>query len=124
MVGIIKHGFLTANLTLAAFPHQGFKPNRLPFLGFQVNAAIVKLALNAHKIVLARYALSGYVSSVMGESLKKKLKKWRKKRGLIQKQAADILGVNLRTLQGWEEGRPEPSPLALSELTRRMESAV
>lgn len=56
----------------------------------------------------------------MGKSLKQRLKRWRKERGLVQKQAADILGVNLRTLQGWEEGKPEPKALALAELERRL----
>jgi len=56
----------------------------------------------------------------MGELLKKKLKKWRKERGLVQKQAADILGANIRTYQGWEEGRGTPSSMALAELERRM----
>lgn len=56
----------------------------------------------------------------MGESLRTKLKKWRKSHGLVQKQAAAILGVNLRTYQGWEGRKPEPKPLALAELDRRM----
>lgn len=56
----------------------------------------------------------------MSKSLKKRLKQWRKKRGLVQKQAADILGVNLRTYEGWEQGRPAPEPMALAELERRL----
>jgi transcriptional regulator with XRE-family HTH domain len=56
----------------------------------------------------------------MSKSLKKRLKQWRKQRGLVQKQAADILGVNLRTYEGWEQGRPGPEPMKLAELERRL----
>lgn len=58
----------------------------------------------------------------MGKSFSKRLKKWRIVRGMLQKQAASVLGVNTRTFQGWEEGRSEPKALAMAELLRRMES--
>jgi hypothetical protein len=47
----------------------------------------------------------------------KALKAWRGKR--LQKQAADILQVNLRTYEGWENGR-NPSRYAIKEIQRRM----
>jgi putative transcriptional regulator len=36
----------------------------------------------------------------------------RKKTGLSQSQFAALLGVSLRTLQGWEQGRKRPSGAA------------
>lgn len=56
----------------------------------------------------------------MANSFAQRLRKWRKFKGLVQKQAAEVLKVNLRTYQNWEEGRWEPQELALAELERRM----
>ena len=36
----------------------------------------------------------------------------RKKRGLSQSQFAALMGVSVRTLQGWEQGRKQPSGAA------------
>jgi putative transcriptional regulator len=36
----------------------------------------------------------------------------RKKTGLTQSQFAALLGVSVRTLQGWEQGRKQPSGAA------------
>jgi transcriptional regulator with XRE-family HTH domain len=58
----------------------------------------------------------------MSELFKDMLKRWRKERGLPQKQAADIFGVTVRGYQKWEAGRCVPSELALSEVIRRMEA--
>ena len=41
------------------------------------------------------------------------LKEWRAQKGLSQTEAAIALGVPVRTLQGWELGRPMPYPLLL-----------
>lgn len=42
---------------------------------------------------------------------------------LVQKEAANALGVSKRTYEGWEYGRTCPKPLAMAELKRRMKSA-
>ena len=38
----------------------------------------------------------------------------RQKAGLSQAQFADLLGVSIRTLQDWEQGRRKPSGAAMS----------
>ena len=41
----------------------------------------------------------------------------RERTGLSQSQFATLLGVSLRTLQGWEQGRKQPSGAARTLLT-------
>jgi putative transcriptional regulator len=41
----------------------------------------------------------------------------RKKTGLSQSQFAALIGVSVRTLQGWEQGRKRPSGAARTLLT-------
>ena len=41
----------------------------------------------------------------------------REKTGLSQSQVAALLGVSVRTLQGWEQGRKQPSGAARTLLT-------
>ena len=41
----------------------------------------------------------------------------RRKTGLSQSQFAMLLGVSVRTLQGWEQGRKQPSGAARTLLT-------
>jgi putative transcriptional regulator len=41
----------------------------------------------------------------------------RKKTGLSQSQFAMLMGVSVRTLQGWEQGRKQPSGAARTLLT-------
>lgn len=41
----------------------------------------------------------------------------RKKTGLSQSQFAALMGVSVRTLQGWEQGRKQPSGAARTLLT-------
>jgi DNA-binding XRE family transcriptional regulator len=48
----------------------------------------------------------------------KELKVWRGNRG--QKNAADLIDVNLRTYEGWESGRM-PSRYAINRARQKME---
>ncbi len=41
----------------------------------------------------------------------------RKNAGLVQTQFAQLLGVSVRTLQGWEQGRKQPSGAARTLIT-------
>ncbi len=38
----------------------------------------------------------------------------RARQGLSQREFADLFGVDVRTLQNWEQGRNRPDPAALS----------
>jgi len=46
----------------------------------------------------------------------------RARRGLSQREYADLLGLDVRTLQNWEQGRNRPDPAAVS-LMRIFDSA-
>lgn len=48
------------------------------------------------------------------------LKRWRRRRGLSQSQAAPVLGVPIKTLQNWEEGRNTPGTLARELIAQKM----
>lgn len=56
----------------------------------------------------------------MKTELAEKLSAWRKRRGLSQRNAALVLGVNKRTLQGWEIGRPGPPHIGGEALLKRI----
>jgi putative transcriptional regulator len=56
----------------------------------------------------------------MAKSMADKLKDWRSKHGLSQSQAATALGVPVRTLQEWEQGRRSPRGLAESALEAKL----
>ena len=47
------------------------------------------------------------------------LKSWREKKGMTQEQAATALGVNVRSLQFWEQGR-KPSDSLWAVLSARL----
>lgn len=51
-------------------------------------------------------AFLGYNPIPLGESLAAHLKHWRMSRGLSQKKAARVIGVDPGTLSGWERGVP------------------
>lgn len=48
------------------------------------------------------------------------LRDWRAIHGWVQKEAADVLKVSVRTYEGWEQGKTEPRELAMWEIQRRM----
>ena len=58
----------------------------------------------------------------MSDLFKDRLRKWRGR--LMQKEAADILGVPLATLRKWEYGKRTPKALTLCEIERRMVNAT
>lgn len=43
-----------------------------------------------------------------------RLAEWRKKAGISQPKAAEMLGIKLRTYQNWEQRRRRPTGLALT----------
>lgn len=53
--------------------------------------------------------------------LKDELLRWRKDEELLQKEAADILGVSISTLRKWEYGVQTPSKLALATIEARIQ---
>ena len=48
------------------------------------------------------------------------LRVWRERQNLVQKQAADLLQVKLRSYQNWEQGSNTPGPMAQAWLRERM----
>lgn len=57
----------------------------------------------------------------MPDRFKDKLVRWRGR--LMQKEAADLLGVPLATLRKWEYGKRTPKAITLCEIERRMNQA-
>ena len=55
-------------------------------------------------------------------TLPQKLKAWRARKKLSQPEAATLLNIPKGTLQGWEQGRHSPSPLAKVALELIFES--
>lgn len=53
---------------------------------------------------------------MMVEYVGRKIKYLRAKKGWTQEQLARILGVSLNTVQRWELGKTQPSPLARGKL--------
>jgi transcriptional regulator with XRE-family HTH domain len=52
--------------------------------------------------------MSASVAKKKTENWPEVLKAWRERRGITQKEAADRLGVAMRTYQGWEGGEQNP----------------
>jgi len=52
------------------------------------------------------------------------LKRTRAKLGLSQSQAARVWGLNVRTLQNWEQGSRSPKGLALAQLQTILANAI
>lgn len=45
---------------------------------------------------------------------------WRKRNRLVQKEAADVLNVKMRSYQNWEQGSHVPLAIAQETIRRRM----
>ncbi len=52
----------------------------------------------------------------------KRLRAWRRRFGLTQSGAAAALGVSLRSIENWEQGRNTPRGLALESLTTKLQN--
>jgi DNA-binding transcriptional regulator YiaG len=52
--------------------------------------------------------------------LSEQLEAWRKRLGMTQKAAAAHLGVSVRTLENWSQGRCTPKGFALKSLIEKM----
>ena len=52
------------------------------------------------------------------------LKQIRAKSGLTQKEFGEAIGVSVRTVQNWEQGRQNVSKLAKREIYRQFKDAV
>jgi DNA-binding XRE family transcriptional regulator len=53
------------------------------------------------------------------------LKAWRGRKGITQKEAAEVLGVGMRTYQGWEQGEVNPifkTPSAIADILNQDQS--
>jgi len=49
-------------------------------------------------------------------TLSKNLRAWRGRQGLSQSQAAARLGINVRSIENWEQGANAPTGLAMTAL--------
>ena len=78
-----------------------------PFTKAELEAYEAKRDLAAELLQSVREMKAGQVSVVTSPVIEA-----RKKTGLSQAQFAALLGVSVRTLQGWEQGRKQPSGAA------------
>ena len=78
-----------------------------PFSKAEIAAYEAKRDLAAELLQSVREMKAGQVSVVTSPVIEA-----RKKTGLSQSQFAVLLGVSVRTLQGWEQGRKQPSGAA------------
>ncbi|MFC1979581.1 helix-turn-helix domain-containing protein, partial [Chloroflexota bacterium] len=53
-----------------------------------------------------------------------KIKHCRKGKGLTQEQLASQIGVTLNTVQRWEAGKNNPSPLAMKNLQELLQDIM
>ena len=54
------------------------------------------------------------------EKFQRTIQRWRVKKGFTQQDAADHLGISIRTLQNWEIARNMPSGYGLKALLAEM----
>jgi putative transcriptional regulator len=78
-----------------------------PLTGAALSAYEAKRDLAAELLQSVREMKAGQVQVVSSPVIEA-----RKKTGLSQSQFAALMGVSVRTLQGWEQGRKEPSGAA------------
>ncbi|MFZ2301588.1 MAG: helix-turn-helix domain-containing protein [Gallionella sp.] len=78
-----------------------------PLTKAELEAYEAKRDLAAELLQSVREMKAGQVSVVTSPVIEA-----RKKTGLSQAQFAALLGVSVRTLQGWEQGRKQPSGAA------------
>lgn len=83
-----------------------------PMTDAELEAYEAKRNLGAELLQSVREMKAGQVRTVLSPAIEA-----RKKTGLSQSQFAALLGVSVRTLQGWEQGRKQPSGAALTLLT-------
>lgn len=83
-----------------------------PLTKTELEAYEAKRDLAAELLQSVREMKAGQVSVVTSPVIEA-----RKKTGLSQSQFAALLGVSVRTLQGWEQGRKQPSGAARTLLS-------
>jgi DNA-binding transcriptional regulator YiaG len=84
--------------------------NRLAALGWAV-CAVAKtedLRVLAHDLAILNVELRRKLP------VSEDIAEMRARRGLSQREYADLLGLDIRTLQNWEQGRNRPDPAAVS----------
>lgn len=124
MVGIIRLGLKTANLAPAFFPHHCFQPGVKPLFRSKKNEPVVVFGINSHKYVDTHYHRVVILLKMNKVLFQHYLKEWRHRHGLLQKEAAIAISVNLRTYQSWEGGFKEPGELAMETIKSRMNSYI
>lgn len=83
-----------------------------PLAERQLRAYEAKRDLAAELLESVRQMKSGKTRVVLSPATEA-----RERTGLSQSQFATLLGVSVRTLQGWEQGRKQPSGAARTLLT-------
>ena len=83
-----------------------------PLTNAKLRAYEAKRDLAAELLESVRQMKAGKTQVVLSPAIEA-----RERTGLSQSQFATLLGVSVRTLQGWEQGRKQPSGAARTLLT-------
>ena len=83
-----------------------------PLTGARLRAYETNRDLGSELLESVRQMKSGKTQVVFSAAIEA-----RERTGLSQSQFARLLGVSVRTLQGWEQGRKQPSGAARTLLT-------